>query len=58
MEVSKMAMERRTLYKIGGGTVLLGVLGFLVLTSPWTWSVTHPGRTLPGVGGRESRKRA
>lgn len=46
-----MAMERRTLYKIGGGTVLLGVLGFLVLTSPWTWSVTHPGRTLPELAG-------
>ncbi|MFZ3152176.1 MAG: c-type cytochrome [Anaerolineaceae bacterium] len=46
-----MAMERRTLYQIGGGTVLLGVLGFLVLTSPWTWSITHPGRTLPELAG-------
>lgn len=46
-----MAMERKTLYKIGGGTVLVGVLGFLVLTSPLTWSVTHPGRTLPELAG-------
>lgn len=49
-----MAMERRTLLRIAGGTAVLGVAGFLVLTSPWTWSATHPGRDeLPGVEGAD-----
>lgn len=48
-----MAMERKTLFKIGGGAALVGVLGFLVLTSPLTWSLTHPGRTLPELSGAD-----
>lgn len=48
-----MATERKTLYKIAGGVVLLGVLGFFVLTSPWTWSITHPDRELPPLAGAD-----
>ncbi|AIB12438.1 cytochrome C [Azospirillum argentinense] len=48
-----MALHRRTLYRLTGGAALLGVLGFVVLTSPWTWSATHPGRTLPDEGGAD-----
>lgn len=46
-----MAVDRKTLYKAVGGTLLVGVLGFFILTSPWTWSLTHPGRTLPDLAG-------
>jgi mono/diheme cytochrome c family protein/cytochrome c553 len=51
MEASEMAMARKAAYRIVGGTVLLGVLGFVVLTSPWTWSITHPTRDLPRLSG-------
>ncbi|RQH04424.1 c-type cytochrome [Paraburkholderia dinghuensis] len=44
-----MAIPRKAAYQIVGGVVLLGVLGFVVLTSPWTWSLTHPTPTLPGL---------
>lgn len=42
-----MAIDRKTLCKIGAGVTLAGTLGFVVLTSPWTWSLTHPTRTPP-----------
>ncbi|WP_116134470.1 c-type cytochrome [Tropicimonas sp. IMCC34043] len=48
-----MATRRNTLFRIAGGTALLGVLGFVVLTSPWTWSATHPGRDLPEIAGAD-----
>ncbi|MAU43887.1 MAG: cytochrome C [Yangia sp.] len=48
-----MTLNRRSLTGIGGGLVLLGGLGFLVLTSPWTWSATHPSRDLPAVEGAD-----
>ncbi|MBK1698935.1 c-type cytochrome [Rhodovibrio salinarum] len=48
-----MALKRKTLYRLAGGTALLGVLGFVVLTSPWTWSLTHPGRDLPNLTGAD-----
>lgn len=44
-----MELNRATLMKAGGGLLLLGGLGFVVLTSPWTWSATHPGRELPAL---------
>ena len=48
-----MAVHRKTFYKTVGGTLLLGIVGFFVLTSPWTWSVTHPARTLPDLAGAD-----
>ncbi|APW45854.1 hypothetical protein RA876_05160 [Rhodoferax antarcticus] len=53
LEAIKMAVDRKTLDKAVGGTLLVGVLGFLVLSSPWTWSLTHPGRTLPDLAGAD-----
>lgn len=41
-------MAIKTSSKIGG-VALLGALGFVVLTSPWTWSLTHPDRVLPDL---------
>lgn len=42
-----MAIDRKKLYKIVGGAVLGSLLGFVVLTSPWTWSLLNKGRALP-----------
>ncbi|QBP12530.1 c-type cytochrome [Cupriavidus metallidurans] len=39
-----MAIDRRRLFKIGAGAAVAGALGFVVLTSPWTWSLLHPPR--------------
>lgn len=30
--------------------VVLGVVGFVVLTSPWTWDLTHPSRNVADAG--------
>lgn len=42
-------VDRKKLYKIIGGAAAGGLLGFVVLTSPWTWSLMNPARTLPDV---------
>ncbi|AYD03882.1 c-type cytochrome [Neorhizobium sp. NCHU2750] len=33
-----------------GGLAILGVAGFLVVTSPWTWSLIHPSRDVADAG--------
>lgn len=48
-----MTLTRAKLLKLGGSLLILGGVGFVVLTSPWTWSLTHPGRTLPPLEGAD-----
>ncbi|WP_111430149.1 c-type cytochrome [Rhodobacteraceae bacterium DSL-40] len=48
-----MSFNRRTLLGLGGSLLVLGGLGFVVLTSPWTWSATHPDRDLPSLEGAD-----
>lgn len=48
-----MTLKRSTLFKAGCGVIGLGVLGFFVITSPWIWTLTHPGRTLPSLAGAD-----
>lgn len=48
-----MTFKRGTLLKFGGGLIALAGLGFVVLTSPWTWSVIHPSRDLPQLQGAD-----
>ncbi|PTW50453.1 c-type cytochrome [Rhodovulum kholense] len=39
--------------KLGGGALLLGVAGFLLVTSPWTWSAIHGSQDLPALDGAD-----
>ncbi|MDO4906042.1 MAG: c-type cytochrome [Lautropia sp.] len=48
-----MAVKQGTVLKVGGGLLVLGALGFVVLTSPWTWSAFHPARELPALEGAD-----
>ncbi|NLC35238.1 MAG: c-type cytochrome [Alcaligenaceae bacterium] len=41
--------NREKLYKLFWGVVLGGFFGFVLLTSPWVWSVFNSGRTLPDL---------
>lgn len=46
-----MPSKRKKISIAVAGVAALGVAGFLVLTSPWTWSVTH---SLPPAASAES----
>ncbi|TCP38597.1 MULTISPECIES: c-type cytochrome [Rhodovulum] len=35
------------------GVCILAVLGFFVLTSPWTWSLVHPSREVASIEGAD-----
>jgi len=35
------------------GACVLGIVGYFVLTSPWTWSLTHPSREVASLDGAD-----
>lgn len=46
-----MQFRRGNLTRWGVGLLAAGGLGFVVLTSPWTWSLLHPAKALPPLEG-------
>ena len=42
-----------TVWKVSSSLLVLGGLGFLVLTSPWTWSMLHGSQELPPLEGAD-----
>ncbi|MFT4276320.1 MAG: c-type cytochrome [Rhodopseudomonas sp.] len=48
-----MRLRHKKLYLLAGTCLLLGSVGFAVLTSPWTWSATHPSREAIDLAGAD-----
>ncbi|MBL3586072.1 c-type cytochrome [Rhodovulum sulfidophilum] len=48
-----MTVKARTLVKLAGSLLVLGGAGFLVVTSPWTWSAVNGSRELPALEGAD-----
>lgn len=44
-----MRLRAKSIVSIVSGLLLLGVLGFILLTSPWLWSMVNPAQDLPDL---------